>query len=213
MVSILMIKNKKVQDQTKKISFDLSNDYEYFDISVEDFYTKISQELKDNNITTKKLVSINFEDIYDLGYESFYDFNYAIELSNNDTILLYSEDYGKTISAIGYDFSKNIDGKDAGFFIGRVSLLFMQPNFNSDEFMEKVVDDFLSREETYADNGINARYAYNHILYGIDKNNSADEEENYMFAILAPIKETTNEDWENNREKEWEEWKKQYEQE
>ena len=54
---------------------------------------------------TKKLKSIDYDEEYDLYYMSFCDWNYAIDLNNGDRILLCSDDYGKTISTIGYDFT------------------------------------------------------------------------------------------------------------
>lgn len=211
------IKNKKIANG---IEFEFSSDYEYFDISVNDFYKKISYELKDNNIKTKELKSINYDDEYDLFYTPYCEWNYAIDLNNGDRILLCSDNKGKTISSIGYDFTKNIeDGEDVGFFIGRVSKLFHSSDFDSDEFNKKIGDDFLAKDETYDFSlNSNARYAYNHILYGIDTMEGADadgnidEDSKFIFAIMSPITETTNKEWKENTEKQLEEWKKEYEQ-
>lgn len=211
------IKNKKIADG---IEFKFSSDYEYFNISVNDFYKKISYELRDNNIKTKELKSINYDDEYDLFYTPYCEWNYAIDLNNGDRILLCSDNKGKTISSIGYDFTKNIeDGEDAGFFIGRVSKLFHSSDFNSKEFENDVLNGFFSKEEIYDfSSSENGRYAYNHILYGIDTMEGADADGNidegskFIFAIMSPITEITNKEWKENTEKQWEEWKKEYEQ-
>lgn len=221
-IVILMVYNhkKKIKQLAEKIEFTISNDYEYFDVSVDDFYTKISYELRNNNIKTEVLKSINYDEVYDLYYSSYCEWNYSIDLSNKDKILLCSNDKGKTISAIGYDFSKNMDGKDAGYFIASISALFDSSSFDSDDFMNNVGNDFLAKEETYDfSSSTNARYVYNHILYGIDTmegvnaDGSINETKQYIFAIFAPVKEVTNDEWKENSEREWEEWKENYEKE
>ena len=214
------ISNSKEKENADKINFKFSDDYEYFDVSVDDFYTKIAYELKDNDIKTEELKKIDYDDVYDLYYMPYCEWNYAIDLSNNDRILLCSSNNGKTILSIGYDFTNNVDGRDAGFFIGRISKLFMSPNFDSNEFENKVVNDFLAKEETFDSSALsNARYVYNHLLYGIDtlegvnEDGSVDEDSVYLFAIFAPVKEVDNTEWQENLSDELEQWQEDYENE
>lgn len=184
-------------EKLKNIETTISNDYKYFNISVENFYNKISYELSNNNIGTKELRYINYDDEYDLYYMSYCEWNYAIDLNNSDRILLCSSDNGKTISSIGYDFTKNISSKDVEIFIGVISKLFIS-NFNNNDFIKKVGNEFLQKNETYDFSTANARYVYNHILYGVDKNINKNNNSKYIFAILAPNKATTYAEWKEN---------------
>lgn len=215
---VLLQAGKSAQEQqqqeseAEQITFKFADDYETFDVSVEDFYKKIKYELKSNDIKVEELLPITYKDEYNLYNMAFCEWDYVIKLSNNDQVLLCSKNDDKAIGAVGYDFSNNIGGADAGFFIGKIASLFISPDFDKDDFTEQLNTAFISEEGGFIRNGRNLRFAYNHILFGIDFNYGVDSygkkdaNSEYYFAIFSPIPETTHEEWQDNLDKWWTEW-------
>lgn len=184
------------EEKAKTINTSISKDYKYFDISVEDFYIKIAYELKNNNIKVSELKSINYKDEYDLKWTSICDWNYMIELNNKDKVLLCNNNQNK-ISTIGYDFTGSLKNENARLFMELLSKLFLK-DLDNDNFSNNIGKEFLENLDTYDIFTRNARYVYNHLLYGVDKNETKDEKDVFLFAFIKPEKALNNEEWREN---------------
>ena len=173
--------NKK---KLNNIITDISNNYNNFNISVDDFVYKIGYELCKDNL---KIVNKEYTNDYDFNY------NYIIELSNGDYILLSTSDGGFTINKILYNFTKNKDAKSAGYFISVMSRLFIN-NLDKEDYYNTVVNEFLSNDTIWGKEY--SCYVYKHILYSLnikfDDNDGIED----IYMQYIPVTEDNNEEYE-----------------
>lgn len=173
--------NKK---KLNNIITEISNNYNNFNISVDDFVYKMGYELlKDNLKIVKKEYNTNYNSNY----------NYVMELSNGDYVLLSTNDGGFTINKILYNFAKNKDAKSAGYFIGVMSRLFVN-NLDIDDYYNNVVDEFLSDSTIWSKEY--SSYVYKHILYSLNIKFDDNYDIEDVYIQYTPVSEENNKEYE-----------------
>ena len=182
-ISNIKINQLKEEKESNSIEFSFTTDYSKFNVSINDFEKKIRYELKKRKISSEEMKKWDNNDEYTISY------NYAIELENGDIILLYTDDKGKTIEHIAYDYNSDDDSYNAGVFTELLSSLFIE-NYDYDDFIYNY-SIYTSNDNSW---NYKSRYAYEHILYGI--NTGAD----YLYYTFSVVEETTNEEYIKSRE-------------
>ena len=147
LLAVMIISEEKNEERINNITFFVSNDYSYFDTTIDDLFDKVKYRYRDENINA------NLREYNEGGYQ------YVIKLSNGDAI--YIKTKNKKVIEIKYDFSKNLDGMELGFFIGVFSANAL-PNILYDDFKNCINDDFLSLDNLFKEE--ETSYVYKHIL-------------------------------------------------
>ena len=193
-IGINIFLSQKETERILNMNFKFSDNYKYFNVSVEDFYKKIKYEMTGLKNDGTKITVGNLKK-HDSANESF---NYIIKLSNGDDIYLYSDNGGKSIKEIKYDFSNNIDGYFVGYFAGMINRVF-DKNINSKDFNNNVMKEFFSKKSTWQN--IYNHYVYNHFEYTLILDFDDNDEVKKAYLCFSPTKETYNEEHEEKLEK------------
>lgn len=179
LLAVMIISEEKNEERINNITFFVSNDYSYFDTTIDDLFDKVKYRYRDENINA------NLREYNEGGYQ------YVIKLSNGDAI--YIKTKNKKVIEIKYDFSKNLDGMELGFFIGVFSANAL-PNILYDDFKNCINDDFLSLDNLFKEE--ETSYVYKHILYEMHLTfGYSNDYINNATLIIKPTKEETNEEF------------------
>lgn len=205
-IGINMFLSQKEKDRILNMNFNFSDNYKNFNVSVEDFYKKIKYEMTGLEKDGTKITVYNLKK-HDNAKEKF---NYIIKLSNGDNIYLYSNNGGKSIKEIKYDFSNNIDGYFVGWFTGMINRVFNK-NLNYEEFSNNVLKEFFANENTWQN--VYSHYVYNHFEYTLILRFDGNGEAKKAYLYFEPTKETDNKKYEEKLKKARDKLKKEQEKE
>lgn len=153
------IDGKKID--VSSINLSMSDDYKYFNNSIEDFVAVLSNDFKDNYIGVKKATTCESADGYG-------NYCYKVLLDNGDKVYAVgtTNNYFEKIIVVG-----NLnDIKYTGKVLGTIARLYIT-NLDGDKFEDEIDSTFLLSENLERRKGIN--YVYDHMKFEWSRNNNS----------------------------------------
>jgi len=178
-------RSKEESEHIENITFFISSDYEYFDVSLQDFYDVVNYKFKESENIASHLKAYNKD-----GYQ------YLIELSNGDNIYVKVSTNEK-VTEVKYDYIENISGKELVYFTALFTKRVIRV-FDESDFNENYVDKFIGNEETFSNE--KTVFVYDHLLseMNIRWDKEDDSSITSAYLIFKPIKENTEEEYMEN---------------
>lgn len=182
-IIVLVVFNNKFKNSEKEkidinsIELKLSDDYTYFDNTMNEFATVIVDDFNHNNINVVSQATCEINEI-DASH------CYKIVLDNKDTIYLTSSNE-QNFDRILY-YGDLYDTSYTEKVIGTVARLYI-PNINGNDFEEKIDSSFLSDENLGRKLGLS--YVYSHIKFEWERDNIEG-----TYKITFSISEYENQD-------------------